>query len=95
MIISIFTPAFSSVIKRVIAEVKDFIRDKDSKLKNKPLRSDEEISAQYIYNIAEEQLNSITETINYKQLVLYIIMRELIIYKMALNISSKGLTDLI
>ena len=79
IIASIFTSVFSSTIKRVIAEVKDFIEYKDSELRKKFLRSNREISAQYICNIAVEQLNFITETISCKQLVLCVIMRELTI----------------
>ena len=75
--------------------MKNFIECRDFKLRNKLLRSNREMSAQYIYNIAEEQLNSITETVNYKQLILHIMMKELIIYKTALNVSSKDLTNLI
>ena len=95
MMTSVFTSAFSSTIKRVIAGVKDFVRCRDSELRNEFLRSDREMSAQYICNIAEEQLNSITETVNYKQLILCVMMRELVIHKTALNASSKDLTDLI
>ena len=91
----IFVLIFSSTIKRVTAEIKDFIRCRDFKLRNKLLKSNREMSAQYIYNIVKKQLNSVTETVNCKQLVLYMMMKELTIYKMALNVSSEALTDLI
>ena len=92
---SVFTPVFSSTIGRVIAGVKDFVRCRNSKLRNEPLRSNRKMLTQHIYNIAEEQLNSVAETVDCKQLVPHVMMRELTIYKTALNASSKGLTDLI
>ena len=95
IIASVFTPVFSPTIGRVIAGVKDFIKCRNPELRNKPLKSDEKISAQHICNVAEEQLNPVAETVDCKQLVLCVMMRELIIYKTALNAPSEGLTDLI
>ena len=95
MMTSVFAPAFSSTIGRVIAGVKDFVRCRNPEPRNEPLRSNRKMSAQHICNIAEEQLNSVAETVDCKQLIPHVMVRELIIYKMALNASSEGLTDLI
>ena len=95
MMTSVFTPAFSSTIERVIAGVKDFVRYRDLKLRNEPLRSNRKTSAQYICNIAEEQLNPVTKTVNCKQLVPHVMVRELTIHETVLDASSEGLTDLI
>ena len=92
---SVFAPAFSPTIERVIAEVKDFVRCRNPEPRNEPLRSDRKTSAQHICNIAEEQLNPVTETVGCKQLISHVMMRELAIHKTALNASSEGLTDLI
>ena len=95
IMISVFAPVFSSTIGRVIAEVKDFVRCRNPELRNEPLRSDRKTSAQHICNIAEEQLNPVAETVDCKQLVLHVMVRELTIHKTALNASSEGLIDLI
>ena len=95
MMISVFAPAFSPTIERVIAGVKDFIRYRNSKLRNEPLRSNRKMLTQYIYNVAEEQLNSVAETVSCKQLIFCVMIKELTIYKMTLNAFSKDLTDLI
>ena len=92
---SVFAPAFSPTIGRVIAGVKDFIECRDLKPRNEPLRSNRKMSAQHICNVAEEQLNPVAETVNCKQLVPHVMVRELTIYEMALNAPSEGLTDLI
>ena len=92
---SVFAPAFSPTIERVIAGVKDFVRYRDPELRNKPLRSNEKMLTQHICNVAEEQLNPVAGTVDYKQLIPCVMMRELTIYKTALDAPSEGLTDLI
>ena len=42
---SVFALMFSSTIERVIVGVKDFVRCKNSKFRNEPLRSNREMSA--------------------------------------------------
>ena len=95
MMTSVFAPMFSPTIGRVIAGVKDFVRCRDPELRNEPLRSNRKMLTQYICNVAEEQLNSVAETVDCKQLVPHVMVRELTIYKTALNASNEGLTDLI
>ena len=95
MMTSVFAPAFSPTIGRVIAGVKDLVRYRDPELRNEPLRSNEKMSTQHICNIAEEQLNPVAGTVDCKQLISCVMMRKLTIHEMALNAPSKGLTDLI
>ena len=92
---SVFAPVFSPTIERVIAGVKDFVEHRDPKPRNEPLKSNEKMLAQHICNVAEEQLNPVTETVDCKQLVPHVMVRELIIHETALNAPSKSLTDLI
>ena len=75
-------------MRRIFTEVKKIVRIKDSKLRAEFLRSNSEIYTQYKYNVTKLQLNSVTETIDCKQLILYIIIRKLFIYKIAEEIFS-------
>ena len=70
-------------MRRILTEMKKTVRIRDSELRTKFLRSNSEMYTQYKCNITELQLNSVAETVDCKQLILYMIMRELFIYKTA------------
>jgi len=46
-------------------------------------------------NVVEKQLNSVAKTVNYKQLILYAIVRVLIIHETIYDFSSKFIIELI
>ena len=82
-------------MRRILTEVKKTVRIRDSELRTESLRSNSETYAQHKHNIAELQLNSVTETVDCKQLISHIIMRELFIYETAEENSSQFLQKLI
>ena len=82
-------------MRRILTEVKKTVRIRDSELRTESLRSNSEMYAQHKCNITELQLNSVTETVDYKQFISYIMMRELFIYKTAEENSSQFLQKLI
>ena len=92
---AVFSSEFSSMMRRILAEVKKTVRIRDSELRTESLRSNSETYAQHKHNIAELQLNSVTETVDCKQLILCVIMRELFIYETAEENSSQSLQKLI
>ena len=92
---AVFSSEFFSMMRRIFAEVKKIVRIRDSELRTEFLRSNSEIYTQCKYNITELQLNSVTETVDYKQLILYMIVRELFIYKIAEENFSQSLQKLI
>ena len=61
-----FLSEFFSIMRRILTEVKKTVRIKDSELRTESLRSNSEMYTQHKYNVTELQLNSITETVNYK-----------------------------
>ena len=78
-----FSLKFFSIVRRIFAEVKKTVRIRDSEFETESLRSNNEMYTQYKCNITELQFNSVTETVDYKQLILCVIMRELFIYETA------------
>ena len=73
-----------------------FSRNKISQLKSTTLKkTDVKTSTHKDHNIIEKQLNSVTEIINCKQLILHAIIRVLIIHKMIYNFNSKFIVKLI
>ena len=92
---AVFLSEFFSIMRRILTEVKKTVRIRDSELRTKSLRSDSEMYTQYKCNVAELQLNSVTETVDCKQLISHIIMRELFIYETAEENSSQSLQKLI
>ena len=92
---AIFLSEFSSMIRKILTEMKKTVRIRDSELRTELLRSNNKIYTQYKYNIAELQLNSVTETVDYKQLILYMIIRELFIHKITEENFSQSLQKLI
>ena len=92
---AVFSSEFFSMMRRILTEVKKIVRIRDSELRTESLRSNSEMYAQYKYNITELQLNSVAETVDCKQLILYIMMRELFIYETAEENSSQSLQKLI
>ncbi len=73
-----------------------FSRNKISQLKSTTLKkTDVKTSTYKDHNIIEKQLNSVTEIINCKQLILHAIIRVLIIHKMIYNFNSKFIVKLI
>ena len=82
-------------MKRILTEVEKIVRIRDSELRTESLRSNSEMYTQHKYNIAELQLNSIAETVDCKQLILCVIMRELFIHKTAEENLSQSLQKLI
>ena len=95
ILIVIFLSEFFSIMRRILTEVKKIIRIRDSELRTELLRSNNKMYTQYKYNVTELQFNSATETVDCKQLILYIIIRELFIYKIAEENSSQSLQKLI
>ena len=83
------------MIRRILTEVKKTVRIKNSELETKLLKSNSETYTQHKYNVTELQLNSIAETVDCKQLILCMIIRELFIYKTAEENSSQSLQKLI
>ena len=83
------------MMRRIFTEIKKTVRIRNSELRTESLKSNSEMYAQYKCNITELQLNSVAETVNCKQLILYIIIRELFIYKTAEENSSQSLQKLI
>ena len=53
-------------MRRILTEVKKTVRIKNSEFRTESLRSNSEMYTQHKYNIAELQLNSVTETVDYK-----------------------------
>ena len=92
---AVFSFKFFSIMKRILTEVKKTVRIRDSEFRTESLRSNSEMYTQHKYNITELQLNSVAETIDCKQLILCIIMRELFIYETAEENSSQFLQKLI
>ena len=92
---AVFSPEFFSMMRRILAEVKKTIRIRDFKLETESLRSNSEMYAQHKYNVTELQLNSVAETVDCKQLILCVIIRELFIHKTAEENSSQSLQKLI
>ena len=82
-------------MRRILTEVKKTVRIRDSELRTESLRSNSEMYTQCKYNVTELQLNSVTETVDCKQLILYIMMRELFIYETAEENFSQSLQKLI
>jgi len=73
-----------------------FSRNKISQLKSTTLKkTDVKTSTHKDHNIIEKQLNSVTEIINCKQLILHAIIRVLIIHKIIYNFNSKFIVKLI
>ena len=92
---AVFSSEFSSMVRRILAEVKKTVRIRNSELETESLRSNDEIYAQCKCNIAELQLNSVAETVGCKQLILCVMIRELFIHKMTEENSSQSLQKLI
>ena len=92
---AVFSSEFFSMMRRILTEVKKTVRIRDSELRTKPLRSDSEMYAQCKCNVAELQLNSVAETVDCKQLISHVMMRELFIHKTAEENSSQFLQKLI
>ena len=92
---AVFLSEFFSIMRRILTEVKKTVRIRDSELRTESLRSNSEMYAQYKYNITELQLNSVAETVDCKQLILCVMIRELFIYKTAEENSSQSLQKLI
>jgi len=73
-----------------------FLRNRISQLESTTSRStDVETSTHKDYNVAEKQLNSVTETVDCKQLISRAIVKVLIIHEMTYNFSSKFIVELI
>ncbi len=73
-----------------------FSRDKISQFKSTTSRStDVETLTHRDHNIAEKQLNSVTETVDCKQLISRAIVRVLTIHEMIYNFSNKFIVELI
>ena len=92
---AVFSSEFFSMMRRILAEVKKTIRIRDFKLETESLRSNSEMYAQHKYNVTELQLNSVAETVDCKQLILCVMIRELFIYKTAEENSNQFLQKLI
>ena len=92
---AVFSPEFFSMMGRILTEVEKTVRSRDSELETELLRSDSKMYAQCKCNITELQLNSVTETVGCKQLILCVMMRELFIHKTAEENSSQSLQKLI
>ena len=92
---AVFSLKFSSIMRRIFAEVKKTVRIRDSELRTESLRSNSEMYTQLKYNVTELQLNSVAETVDYKQLILCVIIRELFIYKTVKENFSQSLQKLI
>ena len=92
---AVFSLKFFSIMRRILTEVKKIVRIRDSELRTESLRSNSEMYTQHKCNIAELQLNSVTETVDCKQLISYIIIRELFIYETAEENFSQSLQKLI
>ena len=92
---AVFLSEFFSIVRKIFAEVKKIVRIRDSELRTESLRSNSEMYAQYKYNITELQLNSVAETVDCKQLILCVMIRELFIHKTAEENSSQSLQKLI
>ena len=82
-------------MRKIFTEMKKIVRIRDSELRTESLRSNSEMYAQYKYNITELQLNSVAETVDCKQLILCVMIRELFIYKTAEENSNQFLQLLI
>jgi len=73
-----------------------FSKDRISQFESTTLRStDVETLTHRNHNVAEKQLNSVTETVDCKQLISCAIVRVLIIHEMTYNFSSKFIIELI
>jgi len=73
-----------------------FLRSRISQLESTTLKStDIETSIHRDHNVAKKQLNSVTETVDCKQLVSRAIVKVLTIYEMTYNFSSKFVIELI
>ena len=92
---AVFLSEFSSMMRRIFTEIKKTVRIRDSELETEFLRSNSEMYTQHKCNITELQLNSVTETVDCKQLILCIIMRELSIYETAEENFNQSLQKLI
>ena len=92
---AVFSSEFFSMMRRILTEVKKTVRIRDSELRTESLRSNSETYTQCKCNVTELQLNSVTETVDCKQLISCVIIRELFIYKTAEENSSQSLQKLI
>ena len=92
---AVFSSEFFSMMGRILAEVKKTVRIRDSELETESLRSNSKMYAQHKCNIAELQLNSVAETVDCKQLISHVMMRELFIHETAEENSSQSLQKLI
>jgi len=73
-----------------------FSKDRISQSESENLRKhNNEMSIYKDCNVAEKQLNSVAETVDYKQLVSRAIVRVLIIHEMIYNFSSKFIVEFI
>ena len=92
---AVFSSEFFPMMRRILTEVKKTVRIRDSELRTESLRSNDKTYAQHKYNVTELQLNSVTETVNCKQLISHVMMRELFIHKTAEENFSQFLQKLI
>jgi len=73
-----------------------FLKDRISQSESTTSKStDVEMSTQKIHNVVKKQLNSVTETVDCKQLVSHAIVRVLIIHETIYDFSSKFIVELI
>ncbi len=73
-----------------------FLRDRISQFESITSKStDVETLIHRNCNVAKKQLNSVAETVDYKQLVSHVIVRVLTIYEMIYDFSSKFIVELI
>jgi hypothetical protein len=73
-----------------------FLKDKIFQLEFKNLKNqDVEILTHQDHNVAEKQPNSVTETVDCKQLISHAIVRVLTIHETTYNSSSKFIVELI
>jgi len=73
-----------------------FSRDKISQFKSKKLRNQNvKMLTHQNHNIVKKQLNSVAETVDYKQLISHAIVRVLTIHEIIYNLSSKFIVKLI
>ena len=92
---AVFSSEFFFIVGRILAGVEKTVRIRDSELRTKPLRSDSEMYAQCKCNVAELQLNPVAETVDCKQFVSCVMMRELFIHETAEENLSQSLQKLI
>ena len=71
----------SQYVKQVLSEVHWTDEIKDLKSENELSESLDKVLTQQDCDVAKLQLNSVTETVNCKQLISYVMMRALVIHK--------------